>query len=286
MVGAVTQPDRPAGRGRKLRSSPVKEAALEEDLPVLTPDPPRGDEFVASVRALSPDVSVVVAYGHILPREVLELPRLGSLNVHASLLPALRGAAPVNWAIVQGHERTGVTVMRMVEEMDAGPILVQREEPIEDEDTASSLSLRLSELGAGVLLEALALVEMGKAEGREQDHEAATFAPKVDRETARVRWSRTAGELGRWIRGMDQVPGAWSPLGDEPVKLYAPEPLERVTDAEPGTVVAADPDHDGLVVAAGRGAVRIEEVQPPGKKRMSARDWIRGRGPSRGDRFG
>ena len=170
VVGVVTQPDRPAGRGRRLRPSPVKAVATDLGFPVLSPERPRGDEFMSGIRALAPDLSVVVAYGHILRREVLDVPQLGSINVHASLLPELRGAAPINWAIVRGHEETGVTIMRMVEAMDAGPILHRIREPILSEETTSELTIRLSELGAEALVEALTLLAAGEVEEEEQEH--------------------------------------------------------------------------------------------------------------------
>lgn len=302
VVGVVTQPDRPAGRGRRLTPSPVKEVALAMGVPVLTPDRPRGDVFMAEIGALAPDLSVVVAYGHILRREVLDVPELGCINVHASLLPELRGAAPINWAIARGHETSGVTIMRMVEAMDAGPVIHQIAEPILSEETASELSVRLSELGAEALLEALALLSAGAAREEEQEHERATFAPKVDRGTARVDWGRGAEEISWHVRGMDAVPGAWSELDGAPVKLFRPlvvdpaalgeavgaagngKPQEPSADAAPGTVLAVDEDV-GVVVAAGDGAVALREVQPPGRRRMAARDWIHGRGIRVGQRF-
>jgi len=284
VVGVVTRPDRPAGRGRKLTPSPVKEAAEALGLPVLTPERPAGDDFLAALRGWAPDLSVVVAYGHILRRDVLAVPPLGSLNVHASLLPELRGAAPINWAIARGHEETGVSIMRMVEAMDAGPVLHALGEPILPGVTASELAVRLSELGAEALLEALALLGAGELEEREQDHARATYAPKVGRETARVDWARPAREVAWHVRGMDAVPGAWSELEGVPVKLFRPEPTEGAVRAEPGTVLAADAGR-GLVVAAGEGAVALGEVQPPGKRRMDAQDWIHGRGVRTGQRF-
>ena len=173
IVGVVTQPDRPAGRGRHLKASAVKKAALKEGLTVLEPESPRGEAFLEQVYALEPELSVVVAYGRILEHEVLDLPTAGSVNLHASLLPALRGAAPINWAIVRGSAVTGVTVMRMVEKMDAGPILLQTEEPIFPSETASELTARLSEVGAEALVEAFALLEAGVLDEVEQDEAAA-----------------------------------------------------------------------------------------------------------------
>jgi methionyl-tRNA formyltransferase len=274
VVAVVTQPDRPAGRGRRPRASAVKSVALDLGIEVLSPDSPRVDGFHDRIAALEPDLSIVVAYGHILEPDILGVPRLGSINVHASLLPELRGAAPVSWAIARGHEKTGVTVMRMVKEMDAGAIIHQVEEPILADETASELSIRLSELGAEALIEALALLSAGGANEREQDHAAATFAPKVDRESARIDWSRTALEISRHVRAMDEVPGAWSTLGGEPVKLFRPRvEVWAGSPAAPGTVLAAD---GGLLVAARAGAVGFGEVQPPGGRRMAAADWLRG----------
>jgi methionyl-tRNA formyltransferase len=284
VLAVVTQPDRPAGRGLEMRASAVKEAALAEGILVLEPLAPRGDEFLAKLRLLEPDVSVVVAYGHILRREVLEIPRHGSINVHASLLPELRGAAPIAWAIARGYRRTGVTVMRMVEAMDAGPILLQVEEPISDQETASDLRARLSEIGAQALVETLALISIGQLQEREQDHELATYAPKVDRASARIDWKRSAWEVSCHVRGMDDAPGAWSELGGTAVKLFRPELAADAAAAEPGAVLQADP-RDGLLVATAAGALRFGEVQPPGKRRMPSQEWIRGRGVKEGDRF-
>jgi len=276
VVGVVTQPDRPKGRGRKLAPSPVKEAAREARIPVFTPQKPSGPEFMSEIQALAPEVSVVVAYGHILRTEVLHLPSFGSINVHASLLPELRGAGPVNWAILQGSKHTGVTIMRMVEAMDAGPILGQASVTIGPEETASELGIRLSKVGVPALVEALAGIEAGTLEEKEQDHAAATFAPKVSRELARIDWSRPAEELGWHVRGFDSVPGAWSNLGGESIKLFGPKPIMELSHGRaPGTILNGSQD-EGLLVACGRGALRISEAQPPGKRRMSVSAWFRG----------
>ena len=285
IVGVVTQPDRPAGRGRELRASAVKVEALEQSFRILEPESARSDDFVEEIAALGADLSVVVAYGQILSLEVLSVPPRGSVNLHASLLPALRGAAPINWSIVGGDTVTGVTVMRMVEQMDAGPILFQAEEPIAREETASDLRMRLSEIGAEALVEALVLLEAGLIEEREQDESRATYAPKVDRATARIEWAHPSVVVENFIRGMDAVPGAWSELEDQPVKLFRPvaDP-EVIPEGRPGTIVEADPD-TGLLVATAEGAVRIREVQTQGKRRMDAGAWILGRGATAGQRF-
>lgn len=274
VVAVVTRPDRPAGRGRRPRTSAVKSVALDLGIEIFDPERPIGDDFLQRIRALEADLSVVVAYGHILGRDVLAAPRMGSINVHASLLPELRGAAPINWAIARGHEKTGVTIMRMVKEMDAGAIIHQVEEPILSDETASELSIRLSELGAEALVEALALLSEGAANEREQDHAAATFAPKIDRETAHIDWYRPALEISRHVRAMDEVPGAWSTLMGEGLKLFRPRVESWAgSRSAPGSVLSVD---GGLLVSAGKGAVGFAEVQPAGGRRMSAADWLRG----------
>jgi methionyl-tRNA formyltransferase len=288
VVGVVTQPDRPAGRGRVVQPPPVKEVALEEGIPVLQPDRPVGEAFLDELRRLEPEISVVVAYGQILRREVLDLPPLGSINVHASLLPELRGAAPINWAIIRGHAETGVTIMRMVERMDAGPILFQVVEPIGDEERAGDLWSRLSEVGAAALIEALALLEIGELDEVEQDESRATYAPKIGRDEARIDWSLDADSVDRWIRGLDPVPGGWTTWEGQELKVYRPRPVpDRVHGKEPGTILEADPSDptQGLFVACGTGAVYVREVKPAGKRRMTSAEWVRGRGPKTGDRF-
>src|SRR5512133_2384761 len=226
VVGVVTQPDKPQGRSRSsVVASPVKRVALEEHIPVLQPERPRGPEFVGALRALEPELSVVVAYGHILPRDVIDLPTLGTLNIHASLLPQLRGAAPIQAAIRQGLRETGVTIMRMVPALDAGPIVLAAPTPIADDETYGELQQRLSELGALALVEALALISLGAATERPQDDALATYAPKVDRETARVRWDDESEQVARAIRAYDPKPGAWSTLRGADVKLYGARAL-------------------------------------------------------------
>ena len=289
VIGVVTQPDRPRGRGRTLSPSPVKELAESEGLPVFQPERARDDEFVQRVRDLGPDLNVAVAYGQILSRDLLHAPARGSLNVHASLLPALRGAAPINWAIIRGHPVTGVTVMRMVEELDAGPMLMRVEEPIQPEETATDLTVRLSEVGAASLVEVLALMEFGDGpEEQPQDDAAATWAPRLSRDDARVDWTASATAVANRIRGLDSVPGAWTSLaGGDELKVYRPHVAEDGRAGEPGTVLEASTrEAEGLLVACGEGAVWIREVKPAGKRRMAATEWIRGRGAAAGDRLG
>lgn len=284
VIAVVTQPDRPAGRGRSIRIGPVKQEANDEGIPVLQPDDPNDPEFVATLRSLRAEISVVVAYGRILSEEVINVPERGTINVHASLLPGLRGAGPVNWAIIRGRENTGVTIMRMVPELDAGPILYRVETRFRDEITAGELSERLAEVGATALVESLAQMEASDLPEIEQDHEKATYAPKLSRATARLDWSLDAEELGRWIRGCDPWPAAWTMLDGLQVQLFRPSPLDAPADAEPGTVIRADP-RLGLTVATGRGILEVAEVRPEGRARMEATAWISGRGVSAGDRF-
>jgi methionyl-tRNA formyltransferase len=289
VVGVVTQPDRPVGRSRsRLAAPPVKEAAIELGITtILQPEKPRGDVFLAELRSLAPDLSVVVSYGHILGEAVIALPPRGTLNIHASLLPKLRGAAPIQAAIREGWIETGVTIMRMVRELDAGPIILQARTPIAPDETYGELHLRLSELGALVLIEALTLLELGQASEREQDDAAATYAPKLDRESARVPWLEGCGLVARHIRAFDPAPGAWATLGGETVKLFGAAATEEAGDE--GSVRAGQVlrvDGQGMLVATGDGAVRVAFVQPAGKKRMTPAEWARGRGVKIGDVLG
>lgn len=284
IVGVVTQPDRPAGRGRRLQAPPVKAVAQAEGWPVLQPARARDPAVREQLVAWAPDVSVVVAYGQILPSSLLEVPRFGSVAVHPSLLPAWRGAAPIPWTILAGDPVTGVTVFRMDAGMDTGPILLQVEEPVLPDETAAELAARLAELGAEALTEALALLEAGRAIARPQDEARATYAPKLTRAQARIDWSRSAEEVARALRAFDDAPGAWSELDGVPVALFRPRLADDLPAAPPGTVLVADPRR-GLAVAAGRGALWIGEVQPPGRRRMTAAEWVRGRGVRAGQRF-
>jgi methionyl-tRNA formyltransferase len=283
VVGVVTQPDKPVGRSRsKVAASAVKQIALEEKIPVLQPEKPRGEEFIAQLRALEPDANVVVAYGHIIPKTVLELPPLGSYNVHASLLPALRGAAPIQAAILQGLHETGITIMKMTPPLDAGPIVLQARVPIPEDETYGELQLRLSELGALALIEAMTLVSLGEAEEQPQDESKATYAGKVDRASARVDWTRPAIEVSRLIRAYDPKPGAYTSLNGTDMKLFGARVLPHTNHA-PGKVIEIGAE--GMVVACGDGAVRVWQVQPSGKTRMAPEVLARGRGIAVGDNF-
>lgn len=282
VVGVVTQPDKPQGRSRAIIPSPVKEIALEEEIPLFQPKNAREPELVEQLKALEPDISVVVAYGHILPQKIIDLPPQGTLNIHASLLPLLRGAAPIQAAIQQGFTETGVTIMRVVKALDAGPIILQARSKIFEDETYGELQERLSELGALSLIETLALLSIGKAKETPQDDALATYAGKVTRESARIDWNASALEISRLIRACDPKPGAFTktPKGD--VKLFGPKVIDGLK-AEPGVVVDATGD---LTIACGTDALRVTGVQPSGKSRMTAHEWVRGRGTAVGERFG
>lgn len=287
VAAVVTQPDRPVGRSRStLVAPPVKEIAVAEGLPVLQPETPRGDEFLGTLRALEPDISVVVSYGHILRPEVIDLPRLGTINVHASLLPKLRGAAPIQAAIRDGLIETGVTIMRMVPALDAGPIILQARTPTTDDETYGELEVRLSELGALALIEALTLIEMGQATEHAQNDALATYAGKIDRAATRIDWSDGCGAVARQVRAYDPRPGAYTVLHSTEVKLFgaaASDELDPDGHALPGEVLAID--KRGMLVATGAGAVRIAMAQPAGKKLLTVQEWARGRGVAVGERF-
>ena len=282
VVGVVTQPDKPQGRARTIIPPPVKQIAAEEEIPVFQPKNARDPDLFEKLRSLNPDISIVVAYGHILPQRIIDLPPMGTLNIHASLLPALRGAGPIQAAIREGLTETGVSVMRVVPALDAGPVLLQASMPIYDDEAYGELQNRLSELGALTLIEALTLLSLGKATEKIQDESRASYAPKVTRESSRINWRDTALEISRLIRASDPKPGAFTktPKGD--VKLFEPKVMDGIK-GEPGEVLKATGE---LVIACGVDGLRINEVQPAGKTRMSAHEWARGRGTSVGDRYG
>lgn len=282
VIGVVTQPDKPQGRSREIIPSPVKAFAMEEEIPVFQPKNARDSGLFSQLEELKPDISVVVAYGHILPQKIIDLPKLGTINIHASLLPALRGAAPIQAAIRQGLAETGVTVMRVVQALDAGPMILQADVPILDDETYGELQVRLSELGALTLVEALTLMSLGKAKETPQDDARASYVPKVTRESSRIDWRGSAIEVSRLIRASDPKPGAFTktPKGD--VKMFGPKVMDGIK-GKPGEVLKATGE---LVIACGQDALRITEVQPAGKSRMSSHDWARGRGTAVGDRYG
>jgi methionyl-tRNA formyltransferase len=287
VVGVVTQPDRAVGRSRStLVPSPVKSVALEEALPLFQPETPKDEAFLAQLHALAPELSVVVSYGHILSESLIALPMHGTINVHASLLPALRGAAPIQGAVRAGLAETGVTVMRMVKALDAGPIMLQARTPVARDETAGELEARLSELGALALIESLTLMSLGKLSETPQDDTKATFAPKILREMARVNWNESADAIGRHVRAYDPKPGAFTSHRGGDIKLFGAVVADAPAESRhaPGTVVSID--KRGMVITCGSGAVMISFAQPAGRTRVDPEEWMRGRGIEVGERLG
>jgi len=287
VVGVVTQPDRAVGRSRStLVPSPVKGVALAEELPLYQPESPKDESFLAQLRALEPALSIVISYGHIMSAPLIALPTQGTINVHASLLPALRGAAPIQGAVRAGLAETGVTIMRMVQALDAGPILLQARTPVARDETAGELEARLSELGALALVEALTLMSLGRLQETPQDDAKATFAPKILREMARIDWNESADAVGRHVRAYDPKPGAFTTHRGGDIKLFGAivaDPSSPSTHA-PGTVVSIDAR--GMVVACGAGFILINCVQQAGRTRVEPEVWMRGRGIEVGERLG
>jgi methionyl-tRNA formyltransferase len=271
LVGVVTRPDAPAGRGRRLTASPVAQRGEELGVPVLRPGRPREPDFLDELRALAPECCPVVAYGALLPPSALEIPPHGWVNLHFSVLPAWRGAAPVQHAIWAGDEVTGATTFRIVEELDAGPTFGVMTETIRSRDTAGDLLARLAEGGAGLLVATLDGIAEGSLEAREQPADGVSFAPKVSVDDARIDWTEPAVAVDRRIRSCTPFPGAWTTYEGERVKVGPVTPV--TADLEPGLLEVTK---DAVLVGTGGGAVRLGEVKPHGRRQMAAADWARG----------
>ncbi len=272
VVGVYTQPDRPKGRGMKMVMSPVKEVALANDIPVYQPENFRDDETVEALRALQPDVVAVVAYGRILPQRVLDIPAKGCVNIHASILPAYRGSAPYQWAVLDGLEETGVTAQYMHRDMDAGDVIDVSKTPIDPNETAGQLLDRLAVLGADLLSKTLGRMAAGKVEGTPQDTSKVTLAPKLDKTMSPIDWSKTAQQVHNHVRGLNPWPSATAVLGGTKFKIHATVVVEG--SGEPGTILGLT--KTGLRVACGEGAVEIRVLQAEGGKQMAAPDYFRG----------
>ena len=280
----LCNPDRPAGRGRSMASPPVKEEAVRRGIPVFQPEKARHPDAVARIAAEAPDLIVVVAYGHILPKSILDIPRLGCINVHASLLPRYRGAAPINWAVARGETVTGITIMRMDEGMDTGPMLHVREMPIGGEDTAETMFAKLSVLGAEALREALRRLREGTLCETPQDAALATYAPMLKKEHGRIDWSRPAEEIRHLVRGMTPWPSAFALHDGKTLKVLSSDVAAEPGPArEPGEVVALG--RGGISVACGEGVLRLRTVQPEGGKAMDAWAYAQGRRVAAGERL-
>ncbi len=288
IVAVVTQPDKPKGRGKHLTSPPVKELALKCDIPVLQPEKIKDEPFINALKNLCPDVIAVVAYGKILPKAVLDMPPLGCINVHASLLPKYRGAAPINWAIINGEKETGITTMLMDEGMDTGDMLFIERLEIKDDDTAASLQDRLKYIGAGLLIKTIKGIESGAVKPIKQDNSQATYAPMLKKEDGRIDWTLKAEEIKNLIQGLNPWPGAYTRWEGRQIKIFKagvetsgkghpphpPDAEEARGKEEPGTVMNISTN--GICVVAGKDALFITELQPENKNRMSASEFIKG----------
>lgn len=275
LKAVFTQPDRPKNRGMKMQEPPVKVLAKELQIPVYQPEKVKDGAVLALIQEQNPDLIVVAAYGRILPKDILDYPRLGCINVHSSLLPKYRGAAPIHWAILNGEKKTGVTIMHMAAELDAGDIISQNETPIEPEETANELQSRLAEMGAKLLVDTVKEIEDGTAKRTPQEPALASFAPMLSRALSPIVWSRPAIDIHNQVRGLQPWPGTTTELGGNYVKVWKTKvPLEE-SSCVPGTVLRAD--KTGIAVACGGGSVLlITELQVQGKKRVSAADYLRG----------
>ncbi len=274
IVAVVTQPDRPKGRGKKLTPPPVKVAATEANIPVLQPTKIRTEEFVDTLKSYQPDLIIVAAYGRMLPDSILDLPRLGCINIHGSLLPRHRGAAPIQWAVIKGDSQAGITIMQMDVGMDTGNILLPAAIPVAEDETAGSLFHKLAELGGTSLLQALDLLRQGKLISSRQDHSLATEAPPLTKEDGRLDWNRPAAELHCLIRGLDPWPGAYSFVDGQRFRFFTPEIIHKECRQDAGTLILAD--HQGLLIATAQDCLLIKEIQPEGKKRMTVEAYLCG----------
>ncbi len=274
ICGVFTQPDKPKNRGMKMVMSPVKELALSHGTPVYQPATLKDGEALNSLKALKADMIAVVAYGKLLPKEILELPALGCINIHGSILPKYRGSAPVQWAVLNGDAETGVTSMYMAEAMDAGDIIKIKKTAVGEDETAGELYERLGFLGAALLSETIAAIRDGEVESVQQKDDEVTYAPPLSKDLSPIDWNKTAREICNQIRGLNPWPVATSVLGDVKFKIFKAEPTVNMTGTEPGTIIRAD--KEALELACADGTVLIHELQAPGGKRMRAVDYLRG----------
>lgn len=275
VAAVVTQPDRPRGRGQVVTFSPVKELACAWNLPVLQPHRLKDPEFIRALARLEPELIIVVAYGRILPPEILALPAMGSLNVHASLLPRYRGAAPINWTLVKGDKMTGVTIQWLRQELDAGPIFLQEQVPISVDDNFGTLYARLADAGAALLVQSLDVLRRGETVKVPQNEAEVTLAPPITREMRRLHWELAAPEVAGWIRALDPKPGAAAQWRGNVLKVFGARVKKPEGNlAAPGTVLRLTPQ--GLEIACGQGSVTVKDVQLAGHKRLVAEEFLRG----------
>ncbi|HJX10853.1 MAG TPA: methionyl-tRNA formyltransferase [Candidatus Binatia bacterium] len=283
IVGVVTQPDRPTGRGQKTAPSPVRRVAETHGIPTVAPEKIRDPQFLDTLRNWHPEIIVVVAYGRILPKAILELAPHGCLNVHYSLLPKCRGAAPAAWTIINGEPKAGVTTMRLVEKMDAGPVYLQETLAVASDETTGSLQTKLTPIGSRLLLETLRQLKEDRLQPHEQDESAVTFAPLLKKEDGLIDWNQSAVAIERRVRGFDPWPGAYTHIGNKLLKIHRAKVLPIDGEGIPGEVVRADVG--GFWVATGAGIIGLEEVQLESKRRLPGAEFIKGARITTGDRF-
>lgn len=280
----VTQPDRPKGRGKKIHPPPVKSAAIRLGYPVVQPESVKTKDFYRQVKKLAPDVFAVIAYGHIISREMLAIPAFGAVNIHASLLPKYRGPAPIQWAIINGEKETGVTAMLMNAGLDTGDILMTEKTIIRPCDTSATLHDLLARKSAELLIKTLSKIQLGDIERRPQDHSQATYAPLLRKADGRIDWHKSAREIDAFVRGMTPWPGAFTFHGNRRLKLFAVTPLDTAETEPPGTVLKGFPDE--LTIATGKGALLIRKIQGASGKRLNIKDFLRGYPLPPGTRLG
>ncbi|HBF2562890.1 TPA: methionyl-tRNA formyltransferase [Clostridioides difficile] len=274
ILGVVTQPDKPKGRGKKLGMSPVKELAIENNIPVYQPVKARDKEFIDKIKSLNPDVIVVVAFGQILPKEILEIPKLGCINVHVSLLPKYRGAAPINWVIINGEEKTGVTTMYMDEGLDTGDMILKTKVNLDENITAGELHDKMMNIGAETLKETLRLIEEGNAPREVQNHEEFSYAPIMNKSLGNIDFSKSAREIHNLVRGVNPWPSAYTTYNDVIMKVWKTKVLDEKSTKDVGTII--DVSKDGIKVSTIDNVLLIEEIQMPNKKRMLVGEYIKG----------
>lgn len=275
VIAVVSQPDKPKGRGKKLQPTPVKAVAEANNIPVYQPERIKDDEFVDFLEKIEADIYVVVAYGQLLSQRILDIPKYGCVNVHGSLLPKYRGAAPIQWSIIDGEEKTGVTIMYMVKKCDAGDMILKKEIKIEPEDTYETLHDKMAPVGAEALIESLDLIEKGEVKAEKQDDELSCYASMITRDMGIIDWSKSSNEIKNKVRGFNPVPAAYTNYGGDILKIFKADILEGYDNGEIGEILAVD-KKKGFVVKTGDGAVMVTEIQAKGGKRMNCADYMRG----------
>ncbi|BDU50282.1 methionyl-tRNA formyltransferase [Haliovirga abyssi] len=284
VVAVFTQPDKPNSRGKKIRFLPVKQFALDNEIPIYQPKSVKSEETLEILKELAPDIIVVVAYGKILPNSIIDMPKYGVINVHGSLLPKYRGASPIHHAIINGEEKTGVTIMYIAEELDAGDMILKKELKIEEDDTLETIHDKLKVVGKEALLEAMELIEQGKVKQEEQDHSSATFTKPIKKEEAKINWNDTKENIYNFVRGLNPFPTAYTVSNGKRYKIYEVEKIEKNYNGVCGEVVEID-KNKGAIIKSNNGAILLKKIRPENKKIITGKDLINGNFVKLGDIF-